>query len=66
MARDRWRVWLSDAPLEELEAMLEPEKAGSLNFYPVRTRVGSVKNDDEDLLKQVLLPDEGDDLPLFA
>lgn len=65
IARDRWKIWLSDSPLEELEAMLEPVGVGDLNFYPVGTRVGSVKNDDEGLLKE-LLRDDGDNLPLFS
>jgi putative SOS response-associated peptidase YedK len=62
--RDRRKVWLADSPLKELEAMLEPVKVGSLNFYTVGTRVGSVTNDDEGLLKK-LLRDDGDDLPFF-
>ena len=45
--------------------MLEPVGVGGLNFYPVGTRVGSVKNDDEGLLQRVTLLDEGDDLPLL-
>jgi putative SOS response-associated peptidase YedK len=65
IARDRWKVWLSDSPLSELEAMLKPEKAGRLDFYPVGTRVGSVKNDDESLLQKVLSSDD-DELPLFS
>jgi putative SOS response-associated peptidase YedK len=64
IAQDRWKVWLSDSPLSELEAMLEPVGLGGLNYYPVGTRVGSVKNDDEGLLKK-LLRDDGDHLPLF-
>ncbi len=66
IARDRWKVWLSDSPLSELEAMLEPVGVGGLSFYPVGTRVGSVKNDDEGLLKKLLLPNDSDDLPLFS
>jgi putative SOS response-associated peptidase YedK len=65
IARERWRIWLADSPLSELEAMLEPEKAGRLDFYPVGTRVGSVKNDDESLLQRMILRDEGDVLLLF-
>jgi hypothetical protein len=60
------RDWLAGSPLEELEAMLEPVGVGGLSFYPVGTRVGSVKNDDEGLLKELFLPDDGDDLPLFS
>ena len=63
--RERWKVWLADSPLEELEAMLELEKAENLGFYPIGTRVGSVKNDDESLLQRITLRDEGNDLPLF-
>jgi putative SOS response-associated peptidase YedK len=66
IARDRWQVWLSDSPLSELEDMLKPVGLGGLNFYPVGTRVGSVKNDDEALLKAVTLFNDGDDLPLFS
>jgi putative SOS response-associated peptidase YedK len=66
IARDRWKVWLADSPLSELEAMLEPVGVGGLSFYPVGTRVGSVKNDDEVLLKAVTLLKDGDDLPLFS
>jgi hypothetical protein len=42
--------------------MLEPVGLGGLNFYPVGTRVGSVKNDDEGLLKKLVLHDVKDDL----
>jgi hypothetical protein len=54
------RDWLAGSPLEELEAMLEPVGVGGLSFYPVGTRV------DEGLLKELFLPDDGDDLPLFS
>jgi putative SOS response-associated peptidase YedK len=60
LGKDRWRVWLSDAPINELEAMLEPPEERSLDFYPVSARVGSWKNNDERLVRSLY---EEDDLP---
>ena len=52
LGRERWRVWLSDAPLEELEAMLR-EGDDNLEAYPVGARVSRVNNDDASLLERV-------------
>jgi putative SOS response-associated peptidase YedK len=51
LPRERWRVWLADTPLEEVVAMLEPYPAKRMDAWAVGNRVGSVKNDDEDLLE---------------
>jgi putative SOS response-associated peptidase YedK len=60
LSKDRWRVWLSGAPIKELEAMLEPPKERSLDFYPVSKRVGKVENNDESLIRSLY---EEDDSP---
>jgi putative SOS response-associated peptidase YedK len=60
LGKDRWRVWLSDAPINELEAMLEPPKERSLDFYPVSARVGNRTNNDESLVRSLY---EEDNLP---
>ena len=52
LGRERWRYWLSDAPLEELEAMLA-EGEEDLEAYPVGVRVSRVGNDDAGLLEPV-------------
>jgi putative SOS response-associated peptidase YedK len=36
LSRERWKVWLSDAPVGELEAMLEADEGVRLETYPVR------------------------------
>ena len=51
--KERWKIWLSDAPLAELEAMLEPTDAKGLDYYPVSPRVGNYRNDDSSLTKSV-------------
>jgi putative SOS response-associated peptidase YedK len=51
LPKERWRVWLADTPLEEVLAMLEPYPAQWMDAWAVGNRVGSVKNDDEDLLE---------------
>jgi putative SOS response-associated peptidase YedK len=51
LPKERWRVWLADTPLEEVLAMLEPYPAQRMDAWAVGNRVGSVKNDDEDLLE---------------
>lgn len=51
--RERWRVWLSDAPLSELEAMLEADENVRLEVYPVGARVGNPRNDDEELIRRL-------------
>jgi putative SOS response-associated peptidase YedK len=51
LPKERWRVWLADTPLEEVVSMLEPYPAKRMDAWAVGKRVGSVKNDDEDLLK---------------
>ena len=50
VARDRWRVWLADTPMGEIEAMLEPFDARVTDAYPVSKKVGNVRNDDATLL----------------
>ena len=58
LGKDRWRVWLSDAPINELEAMLEPPKERTLDFYPVSQRVGKVENNDESLVRSLYEEDD--------
>jgi putative SOS response-associated peptidase YedK len=53
LSKERWKIWLSDAPLEELEAMLRENAAPPLEAYPVSPRVGKVGNDDADLVRRV-------------
>ena len=54
LAKERWRVWLADTPLETITAMLEPYDARETDAYPVMNRVGSVKNDDEGLIEPLI------------
>ena len=53
LEKERWKIWLSDAPLAELEAMLEPIDVNGLEYYPVSNRVGNVRNDDSSLTKSL-------------
>ena len=55
---ERWKIWLSDAPLSELEAMLEPIDAKALEYYPVSSRVGNYRNDDSSLMKPLEREDD--------
>jgi putative SOS response-associated peptidase YedK len=52
LSRERWRVWLSDVPLTEIEAMLEEDRT-PIEAYPVGMRISSVKHDDASLLERV-------------
>ncbi len=54
LTRERWKVWLADTPLSEITAMLKPHDSRDLDAYIVGPRVGSVKNDDADLLEGLL------------
>ena len=54
LTKERWRVWLADTSLETITAMLEPYDARETDAYPVMNRVGSVKNDDEGLIKPLV------------
>ena len=51
LGKQRWKIWLSDAPTAELEAMLEPTEAKALNQYPVSSCVGNYRNDDSSLTR---------------
>ena len=54
--RERWRVWLADTPLAELEAELKAileETPVPLEAYPVGLRVSSVRHDDASLLERI-------------
>ena len=51
LTRERWKIWLADTPISEITAMLEPHNPRELDAYMVGQRVGSVKNDDSDLLE---------------
>ncbi len=53
LSQERWKVWLSDAPVSELEAMLEADEGVKLETYPVGARVGNVRNDDEGLIRKL-------------
>lgn len=53
LSRERWKVWLSDAPVAELEAMLEADEGVRLETFAVGARVGNVQNDDEGLLRKL-------------
>jgi putative SOS response-associated peptidase YedK len=53
LSKERWKIWLSDSPLEELEAMLRENDAPALEAYPVSARVSKVGNDDADIVRRV-------------
>ncbi len=48
--------WLSDE--EDPRDLLKPFPAELMTMWPVSTRVNTPKNDDEDLIRPVRLPDE--------
>lgn len=50
-----WRRWLSEdeADADELLGLLRPYPAGLMRAYPVATRVGSIRNNDPDLLREL-------------
>jgi putative SOS response-associated peptidase YedK len=50
LSRERWRLWLADVPLNEIEAMLEPSEQ-ELVWSEVQARVGSPKFDDAELIR---------------
>lgn len=52
IGKERWKIWFSDAPVSELESMLESYDAKALEFYPVSLSVGNVRNDDPKLLER--------------
>jgi putative SOS response-associated peptidase YedK len=54
LSRERWRVWLEDVPLEEIQAMCVPFDSRCLDAYLVGRGVGNVRNDGEDLLEKLL------------
>jgi putative SOS response-associated peptidase YedK len=54
LSRERWRVWLEDVPLEEIQAMCVPFDSRRLDAYLVGRAVGNVRNDGEDLLEKLL------------
>jgi len=60
---ENWPVWLgeTDAPPEELLALLVPYPAERMRVYPIGPAVGNVRNDTPDLLDPV--PPELPDLP---
>ena len=49
LGKQRWKIWLSDAPIADLEAMIEPTGVKALNQYPVSSCVGNYRNDDSSL-----------------
>ena len=51
LSRERWQVWLSNTPLEQIEAMLEPYDPRVMDAYPVSNSVGNVKNDEMGLIE---------------
>lgn len=53
LTRERWKVWLSDAPVKELEAMLEADQSVKLEAFAVGARVGNIRNDDEGLIQRL-------------
>lgn len=53
VSRERWKVWLSDAPVAELEAMLGEDDGLGLETYRVSARVGNARNDDEELIRRL-------------
>jgi putative SOS response-associated peptidase YedK len=53
LSKERWKVWFSDAPVAELEAMLEPLESKGLEAYPVSARVGNVRNDDPTIIESL-------------
>ena len=55
LERDALARWLepTGADREELESLLHPAPAGTLNHYPVDRRVGNVRNDGPDIIAPV-------------
>ena len=58
---DRWDTWLDPArrPQEELRALLEPPPPGTMRAYPVSTDVSNVRNNSEDLIRELTGPEVG-------
>ena len=55
LAADHWPAWLgeTDAPDDELKAMLKPYPPERMTMWPVDKRVGNVRNDSADLLDPI-------------
>jgi putative SOS response-associated peptidase YedK len=50
---DTWETWLTTKDAETASALLQPYPASLMTMYPVRKRVGNVKNDDPQLVLPV-------------
>jgi putative SOS response-associated peptidase YedK len=52
---DSWRVWLGEDPADAstLKALLVPFPSEGMTCWPVRARVGNVKNNDPSLIERI-------------
>jgi putative SOS response-associated peptidase YedK len=57
LAPQAWPQWIGEEPADEaqLKALLARYPSGGMVCWPVTPRVGSVKNDDPDLVQPIAL-----------